>query len=102
MTDNDNDIDVVDNDVAHRYEARSDDGTVLGFATYRSTGGDTVVFVHTEVSDDAEGQGIGSRLVRGALDDVRRQGRHMRPDCPFVKEYVDNHTEYADLVADEG
>jgi predicted GNAT family acetyltransferase len=91
------DIEVVDDDAKHRYEARTDDGTVLGFATYRLSG-DTVVFVHTEVADEAEGEGIGSRLVRGALDDVRRQGKQMRPDCPFVKAYVEEHPEYQDLV----
>jgi predicted GNAT family acetyltransferase len=91
------DIDVVDNPDRHRYEARDADGTVLGFSAYRRSG-ETVVFTHTEVDDDQEGKGVGSVLVRGALDDVRRAGRKIRPLCPFVKAYVDRHEEYADLV----
>jgi predicted GNAT family acetyltransferase len=43
---------------------------------------------------------VGSRLVRGALDDVRAGGRRIRPLCPFVRAYVDRHPEYADLVED--
>ncbi len=93
-------IEVVDHPEAHRYEARDRDGTVLGFSQYRLLG-DVVVFTHTEVDDDQEGRGVGSRLVRGALDDVRAGGRRIRPLCPFVKEYVDRHPEYADLVVDD-
>ena len=91
------DIEVVDNPYEHRYEARDADGTVLGFSAYRRSG-DTVVFTHTEVYDAQEGKGVGSVLVRGALDDVRRAGRRIRPLCPFVKAYVERHEEYADLV----
>jgi predicted GNAT family acetyltransferase len=88
---------VSDNPVEHRYEARDGDGTVLGFSAYRRHG-DVVVFTHTEVDEAAEGQGVGSTLVRGALDDVRAAGLRIRPLCPFVKAYVDGHPEYADLV----
>ena len=94
------DIEVVDNVDRHRYEARAEDGTVLGFSRYRLSG-DTVVFLHTEVDPAAEGRGVGSRLVRGALDDVRKGGRRMRPLCPFVKAYVDEHPEYVDLIDDD-
>lgn len=93
------DVAVVDNPGRHRYEARADDGAVLGFSQYRRSG-DTVVFTHTEVDDAQEGHGVGSRLVRGALDDVRAAGLRVRPLCPFVKAYIDGHPEYADLVTD--
>ena len=70
---------------------------MLGFSAYRRRG-DTVVFTHTEVDDSQEGKGVGSVLVRGALDDVRRAGRTVRPLCPFVRAYIERHQEYADLV----
>jgi predicted GNAT family acetyltransferase len=90
-------VEVVDNPDEHRYEARDGAGTVLGFAAYRRTG-NTVVFTHTEVDDSQEGKGVGSRLVRDALDDVRRAGLDVRPLCPFVRAYIERHQEYADLV----
>ncbi|MEO5711469.1 MAG: GNAT family N-acetyltransferase [Nocardioidaceae bacterium] len=89
---------VADHPGLHRYEVRDADGTVVGFAAYRRDG-DVVVFTHTEVDDAQEGKGVGSRLVRGALDDVRAAGLTLRPLCPFVKAYVDRHPEYAGLVA---
>ena len=93
------DIDVSDNAGAHRFEARDADGTVVGFSAYRRDG-DVVVITHTEVDDSQEGRGVGSVLVRGALDDIRATGRTVRPLCPFVKAWIDRHEEYADLVSD--
>ena len=61
--------------------------------------GDARVFVHTEVPREAEGQGVGSALVRGALDDVRDAGGRVVPQCPFVAHFVEAHPAYADLVA---
>jgi uncharacterized protein len=92
-------VEVADHPDLHRYEARAADGTVLGFSAYRRSG-DVVVFTHTEVDDSQEGKGVGSTLVRGALDDVRRAGLKVRPLCPFVKAYIERHEEYADLVVD--
>ncbi len=89
-------MEVVNKPHQGRYEALVDD-RVAGFAEYRMDGED-VVFTHTEVADAYEGQGIGSRLVRAALEDVRRQGRRIEPLCPFVHSYIDRHAEYQDLL----
>ncbi|GAA4347019.1 GNAT family N-acetyltransferase [Angustibacter luteus] len=89
-------IEVSDRADRHRYEATVD-GEVAGKAFYRRDH-TTVTFTHTEVDDAFEGQGVGSTLVRWALDDVRRQGLRVRPLCPFVKAYIERHPEYADLV----
>ncbi len=79
-----------------RYEATDDDG-VLGFARYRLQPG-VITFVHTEVDARAEGQGVGSELVRFALDDTRARGLAVMPFCPFVNGWMRRHREYADLV----
>jgi len=91
-------VTVQDNTERHRFEALDEAGVVAGFAAYRLRG-DVVVFTHTEVDDAYEGQGVGSTLVRGALDEVRASGRTLTPLCPFVKSYIAKHPEYADLVA---
>jgi len=83
-----------------RYEARVD-GKLAGFAAYTRRGTD-VVFTHTQVDDDFEGRGVGSRLVRSALDDVRARGLLATPLCPFVAAFIADHQEYADLTAPAG
>jgi predicted GNAT family acetyltransferase len=91
------DIEVVDNPEEHRYEAHARDGSVLGFAAYQRAH-ELVVLTHTEVDAAQEGKGVGSTLVRGALDGVRDAGLEVLPLCPFVKKYIARHEEYADLV----
>lgn len=87
---------IQDNPAESRYEAHLE-GELAGIAAYRLEG-DTIVFTHTEV--EVEGQGVGSALARGALDDVRRQGtRRVVPTCHFMKGWIDEHPDYADLVA---
>ena len=70
---------------------------MLGIAAYTRRG-DTVVFTHTEVDPDAGQSGLGSRLVRGALDDVRAHGGSVVAQCPFVRGWIERHREYADLL----
>ncbi len=86
---------VVDSPERHRYEFVRD-GEVLGFAAYQRTDR-LVVFTHTEVDPSLEGQGVGGKLVRSALDDVRAAGLRVLPICPFVQGWMARHSEYAEL-----
>jgi predicted GNAT family acetyltransferase len=81
-----------------RYEARID-GDLAGFAEYLRKG-DVVVFTHTEVGSEHQGQGVASALAREVLDDVRRRGLRARLRCPFLAEWATHHPEYDDLLTD--
>ncbi|MGY1749755.1 MULTISPECIES: GNAT family N-acetyltransferase [unclassified Modestobacter] len=83
-----------------RYEIR-DGERLLGQAAYQRRG-NQVVFTHTEVDTGEENSGLGSKLVRAALDDVRSKGGTVVPMCSFVRGWIDRHPEYQDLVAAEG
>ena len=82
---------------AQRYEILDGDEHVLGLAAYERRG-ETFVFTHTEVDPDAGESGLGSTLVRAALDDVRSRGVRVVALCPFVRGWIERHPEYADLV----
>ena len=90
-------VTVADNPEAARYEITVD-GERAGFVTYRQSPG-VITFLHAEVHPSRERRGLGSQLVRGALDDARARGLAVRPVCPFVQWFVETHTEYHDLVA---
>jgi uncharacterized protein len=52
----------------------------------------------TVVAPDRSGVGIGSAIVRFALEDIRGQGMKVRPTCWFVRGWIERHPEYADLL----
>jgi uncharacterized protein len=73
------------------------DGKVA-FLEY-SYDGSTLELIHTEVPDELRGSGLGSELVHGALEWARQHKAKVDILCPFVKKYVDEHPEYAELLA---
>ena len=67
-------------------------------AAYQREGG-TIVFTHTLVPHAIEGRGVGSKLIRAALDAARDAGLKVVPQCPFVAAYIARHPDYRDLLA---
>ena len=84
---------VSDNRAQQRYELAVD-GHVA--ASYYEIADGVITFVHTEVPPELGGKGIGSKLIKGALDQVRAGGLKVIAQCPFVKAYIEKHPEYAD------
>jgi uncharacterized protein len=97
MSDGMLEVTVADNPAKRRYEAHVD-GALAGFVFYQERPGG-LVLIHTEVADEFEGQGVGSRLLAGALDHIRTRGLSVTPICRFAAAYIQRHPEYADLVA---
>lgn len=79
-----------------RFELALDGGTAV--ANYRLADG-VVTFTHTEVPYALRERGIGSQLVKGALDAARAQGLKVMPRCSFVNAFLARHPEYQDLLA---
>lgn len=89
-------IRISDNTAENRYEARVDD-ELAGFSEYQRGSG-RVVFTHTETLPGFAGRGVGSALARAGLDDARARGLTVLPLCSFVKQWIERHSDYADLV----
>jgi len=85
------DIQVTNNTDAHRFEVTIDGHTA--HADYRFNG-DTIIFTHTGVPEPIEGQGVGSKLAKAALDWAKEEGYTIQPDCPFISAYIEKHPEY--------
>jgi predicted GNAT family acetyltransferase len=59
---------------------------------------DKIYLTHTEVPAVLSGRGIGSALIRAALEDIERQGLTLVPLCPFVALYLKRNPEWKRLV----
>jgi hypothetical protein len=72
-------------------------GEVVGFTQYHR-GARALALVHTEIEPAHEGEGLASQLIRAALDSARAAGDAVLPFCPFVRDFIEAHNEYLDLV----
>jgi predicted GNAT family acetyltransferase len=91
-----NNIAVIHNEKAHRFEMEID-----GFRpilTYRRFP-DRIHFIHTEVPAPLEGRGLATKLARTALDFARANHLRVVPVCPYVVDFMRKHSEYQDLVS---
>lgn len=79
-----------------RYEAHveSDLAGVLEYMVKRGR----IALIHTEVLPEYEGRGVGSALVRFALDDARQRELRVIARCPYVQSYLTRHPEDDDIV----
>ena len=83
------------NEEAGRYEA-----TVDGYRaelTYRLRG-NRLVLPHTWVPPAIESRGIGSALVRAAVEDAIEQDLTIVPLCSFVHGWLDRHPDHGAKV----
>jgi predicted GNAT family acetyltransferase len=87
---------VRDNPDRRRFEINLGDGS-LAIAEYTLPAG-KIMFTHTEVPEAHEGKGIGTTLIRFALDAARERGLKVIPICPFFAAYMQKNTDVQDLL----
>ena len=87
--------DIIDNKAQHRFELEVDGHLA---ATYYKIDDGVITFLHTEVPPELGGKGIGSRLIKGALDQVRAKGLKVIAECQFVKAFIGKNPAYRDLL----
>ena len=87
---------VRDNARENRFEAEVEG--IISFIDYRRNGR-VLTLTHTEVPPALGGKGVGTKLVRGALDIVRERGETIVVRCGFIDTVIRRYPAYADLVA---
>lgn len=71
----------------------------LGETLYVTKDDGTIVFTHTEIDPERHEKGLGSTLVRGALDELRdTTDVRVTATCTFVRHFVAEHPEYQALA----
>ena len=88
-------LEIIHNKAAKRFETSIDNHT--GYISYQERDG-KLVYDHTIVPQELGGRGIGSALVKHALNYAREQHKKVIPQCSFVSSYISKHPEYQDLI----
>lgn len=96
MNDSASALTIRDNPGQHRFESDLGDGS-FAIAEYTLPTG-KIMFTHTEVPPAHEGKGIGSALIRYALEEARRRHLKVIPICPFFAAYMQKHADFQDLL----
>ena len=87
----------IKNTLMHRFELHLDGKTAV--LDYVEQDGGVLAFTHTFVPSELRGRNVAAILTKFALDDARRQGKKVVPQCSYVATYMERNKEYADLRA---
>jgi uncharacterized protein len=93
------DLQVTDNPKQEQYEIRAD-GELAGFIQYHLRDG-VIAFLHTEIDPRFRGHGVAGHLIQSSLEAARDRHLAVLPYCPFVRSWIADHPEYADLVPED-
>jgi predicted GNAT family acetyltransferase len=90
-------ISILKNDELNRFEIYSD-GELAGFADFKIEN-QVISYTHTEIDPRFGGKGLGSQLIKEALDEALEQNLEVAPYCSFVSAYIKKSGEkYLHLV----
>lgn len=87
--------DITHNAEKSRFELTQDGQVAV--ADYRMQGG-RMVITHVGVPQALENKGIGSALVKFALEAAKEKNLKVTPLCSFAAAYIRRHPEYAPLA----
>ena len=79
-------ISIVKNEELSRFEIYSD-GELAGFADFKIEN-QMISYTHTEIDPKFGGKGLGSQLIKEALDEALEQNLEVAPYCSFVSAYI--------------
>ena len=90
-------ISLVKNEELNRFEIYFD-GELAGFAEFKIAN-QKISYTHTEIDPKFGGKGLGSQLIKEALDEALEQNLEVAPYCSFVSAYIkENGETYLHLV----
>lgn len=91
-------MDLIHDRAASRFRLPLGDGGEA-YIEYSELGSTTLDLLHTIVPPEAQGEGVGTRLVEQVLGYAREHHLRVVPSCQFVAAYLAEHPEHGDLVA---
>ncbi|MBQ3404611.1 MAG: N-acetyltransferase [Oscillospiraceae bacterium] len=76
-------------------------GNMIAEITYPQVSDDVVNISRTYVSRVLRGQGMASKLVQAAVDDIRAKGQKATAGCSYAVSWFEQHPECTDILKSE-
>lgn len=67
------------------------DGKVIAEITFPEVSSGVFVIDHTFVDDSLRGQGVASKLVQAAVDEIKNKGGQVKATCSYAKQWLEKH-----------
>ncbi|WP_432412923.1 GNAT family N-acetyltransferase [Rasiella sp. SM2506] len=88
-------LSISENREKSRFETKLDGKTA--FIDYKRKS-DVMYLTHTEVPEELGGKGVGSSLVKFALEAAKKEGKKVISQCSFVSGYIERHPKFKDYL----
>lgn len=62
--------------------------------------GEKIYLTHTETPENLRGKGVAAELIKQTLQCARDNGLTVVPSCSYVAKYVNEHTEWNDILSE--
>jgi uncharacterized protein len=90
------DYEVKHNIEASRFEIDIEDNEA--FCNYHISG-NVITLIYVFTPPEYRGKGIAAQVAKYALDYARDNNLKVVPQCPYMRDYIERHEEYQDLVS---
>ena len=75
----------------NRIYMNDDAGKLLAEITFPKTGDNEYTIDHTFVDDSLRGQGIASKLVQAAVDEIGSRGAEVKATCSYAVKWLEKN-----------
>ncbi|MBQ3347692.1 MAG: N-acetyltransferase [Synergistaceae bacterium] len=70
---------------------KDENGRVVAEITFPETSPGVFVINHTFVDESLRGQGMASKLVQAAVEEIKRRGGKVEATCSYAKKWLSEH-----------
>jgi predicted GNAT family acetyltransferase len=85
------------NEEENQFELHTKDG--IAFVEFIREG-EKVYLTHTETPENLRGKGVAAELIKQTLQCAKDNGLTVVPSCSYVAKYVNEHTEWSDILSE--
>ena len=76
---------------ANRISQKDETGRIIAEITFPETSPGVFVIDHTFVDESLRGQGMASKLVQAAVNEIKKRGGKVQATCSYAKKWLEEH-----------